>query len=65
MRCRFNRKKEKRLRDLQFARNQCKRIFRNFHWRAVKDAVTKECNEFLSDVYGTINIMEDYQGDEK
>lgn len=65
MRCRRDLKKEKSLRNLEFARAHRKRIVRNFNRRAVKDAVTKEDNDFLSDVYGTITIMEDKHGDDK
>lgn len=56
MRCRRDLKKEKSLRNIEFARIHRKKIIRRFNRRAVQEAVQNEDNEFLSSVYGTLRF---------
>lgn len=49
-------KKEKSLRNIEFARIHRKKIIRRFNRRAVQEAVQNEDNEFLSSVYGTLRF---------
>lgn len=59
MRCRRDLKKEKRVRNLEFARSHRKRTTKSFNRRAAQEAINNEDNKFLSSVYGTIH----FQGD--
>lgn len=59
MRGRRDLKKEKQLRNLEFARSHRKRTAKFTNRRAVKEANTNEDNEFLSSVYGTIRFTHD------
>lgn len=56
MRCRRDLKKEKSLRNLEFARSHRKRVIRRFNRRAVQEATQNADNEFLSSVYGTLRF---------
>lgn len=56
MRCRRDLKKEKSLRNLEFARSHRKKVFKRYNRRAVQDAVTDEDNQYLSSIYGTMRF---------
>lgn len=59
MRCRRDLKKEKALRNLEFARAHRKRASRRVSRRAVAEATQNEDNAFLSSVYGTLSFGSD------
>lgn len=65
MRGRRDLKKEKQLRNLEFARAHRKRTAKFTNRRAVKEANTNEDNEFLSSVYGTIRFTHDKENDKE
>lgn len=57
MRCRRDLKKEKRLRNMEFARAHRKRTMKTFgNRRSQQEAVTNADNDFLSSIYGTIRF---------
>ncbi|PXF42773.1 hypothetical protein BWQ96_07480 [Gracilariopsis chorda] len=56
MRCRRDLKKEKSLRNLEYARMHRKRLPRRVNRRAVQQAVQNEDNEYLSSVFDTIRF---------
>lgn len=56
MRCRRDLKKEKSIRNQEFARAHRKRTTRRFNRRAAAEATQSEDNEFLSSIYGTIRF---------
>lgn len=64
MRCRRDLKKEKRARNMEFARSHRKRVVKTFNRRAAQEAVNNEDNKFLSSIYGTIHFQGDKE-DEK
>lgn len=65
MRCRRDLKKEKSLRNLEFARAHRKRVVRRFNRRAEQQATQNEDNLFLSDIYGTIRFGRDAEEPKK
>lgn len=65
MRSRRDLKKEKRLRNMEFARAHRKRVVKNYNRRAAQDAVNNEDQEFLSSVYGTIRFRSDNDDNDK
>ncbi|CAN8068943.1 unnamed protein product [Agarophyton chilense] len=56
MRCRRDLKKEKSLRNLEFARSHRKKLPRRVNRRAVQQAEQNEDNAFLSSVFATIRF---------
>lgn len=56
MRCRRDLKKEKQLRNQQFARVHRKRVVKHFNRRAAQEAISNEDNDYLSSIYGTIRF---------
>lgn len=56
MRCRRDLKKEKSMRNLEFARAHRKRVVRRFNRRAAQDAAQTADNEYLSSIYGTMRF---------
>jgi len=58
MRCRRDLKKEKALRNLEFARSHRKKVVRTWNRRAVNVEKTNGDNEYLSSIYGTITFGE-------
>lgn len=65
MRGRRDLKKEKQLRNLEFARAHRKRQAKFTNRRAVKEANTNEDNEFLSSVYGTIRFTHEKENEKE
>lgn len=59
MRCRRDLKKEKSLRNQEFARAHRKRVVRRFNRRAAQEASQSEDNAYLSSVYGTLRFGPD------
>lgn len=59
MRCRRDIKKEKSLRNLEFARAHRKRVVKRYNRRAAQEAVSNEDNEYLASLYGTIRFGAD------
>lgn len=59
MSCRRDLKKEKRLRNQQFARVHRKRVVKHFNRRAAQEVLNNADNDFLSSVYGTIRFRGD------
>lgn len=58
-------KKEKQLRNFEFARAHRKRVPRFTNRRAAKEAIVNEDNEFLSSVYGTIQFKHGNDNDKE
>lgn len=56
MRCRRDLKREKQLRNLEFARSHRKKVVRRFNRRAAMSEKMDEDNEYLSSVFGTISF---------
>lgn len=60
MRCRRDLKKEKRVRNLEFARAHRKRTMKSFgNRRSIQEANASADNEFLSSIFGTIRFRGD------
>lgn len=65
MRCRRDLKKEKRQRNMEFSRVHRKRPVKHFHnRRSQQEAVNTADNDFLAEVYGTINFRADAEEEE-
>lgn len=56
MRCRRDLKKEKSLRNLEFARAHRKRVIRRYNRRFAEKAAQDEDNAYLSSVFGTMRF---------
>lgn len=56
MRCRRDLKKEKQLRNLEFARSHRKKVIKRFNRRAEATEHQDEDNAFLSSLFGTIKF---------
>jgi len=65
MRCRRDLKKEKSLRNLEFARSHRKKVIRRFNRRAAQEATQNEDNEYLSSIYGTMRFGANAESDQK
>lgn len=63
MRCRRDLKKEKALRNLEFARSHRKKVSRFTNRRAVATEKSNADNEFLSSIFGTISFGQDVLDD--
>lgn len=58
MRCRRDLKREKQLRNMEFARAHRKRSSRNYNRRAVNNEKIDKDNEYLSSIFDTIRFGE-------
>ena len=56
MRCRRDLKREKQLRNLEFARSHRKKVVKRFNRRAVMAERQDEDNEYLSSLFGTMRF---------